>query len=458
MPEELAEGAESVELDKSVGDILEEVSVLIGFEELAEGARSVELDESVRDMLEEVSVLVEDKESTNVLVTLETLVSVELTEMRESELVGELAALVEESVRKLDVVALTLEGPVLDTLSVVDEMEVTADELKDDTPPPVELEINEVAEDGLELVEDIEDGLEEMIKELVMIEDWLSPELVEGSNVLEKVEPLSVLKIEVLGSAELDEPLSELEIALVDAGADEEVIVTVELIGEEIGPALDISELNMELVLGTTELELPVVVVLLVLEITELELLDGGKVLILDVAEFELLIAGVELEVILDIIELELPIIVELLALEMIELELLDGGEVLILDVAEFELLNGDVELEVILDIMELVLLAICDVLEINIVVEEACADDILEDGALLVLLDVELGIFEVVLDMLLDAELGVLEIPLELLLLDAVLLWRDVDNDIGVDLELEELAKEANIDDEMIVSFPSVA
>ena len=172
MPEELAEGAESVELDKSVGDTLEEVSVLIGFEELAEGARSVELDESVRDMLEEVSVLVgsselveetrsvelddsvtsvleeasvvgeaisveleesaevvseslvEDKESTNVLVTLETLVSVELTGMKESELVGELVALVEESVRKLDVVALTLEGPVLDTLSVVDEMEV----------------------------------------------------------------------------------------------------------------------------------------------------------------------------------------------------------------------------------------------------------------------------------------------------------------------------------------------
>ena len=155
--------------------------------------------------------------------------------------------------------------------------------------------------------------------------------------------------------------------------------------------------------------------------------------------------------------------------------ELLNEGEVLILDVAEFELLVivVGVELEMILDIMELVLLAICDVLDINVVVEEACADDILEDGALLLLvdeemgifevmldmlLDVELGIYEVVLDMLFDAELGVLEIPVELLLLDAVLLWRDVDNDIGVDPELDELAKEDNNDDEMIVSFPSVA
>ena len=372
-----------VELDKSVGDTLEEVSVLIRFKELAEGARSVKLNEPVRDMLEEVSVLVGSSE------------------------------LIEESVGKLDVVALALEGPVLDTLSVVDEMEVTAGELKDelaedDTPPSVELEINEVAEDGLELVEDIEDGLEEMIKELVIIEDWLSAELVEGSNVLEKVELLSVLKIEVLVSAELDEPLSELEVALVDAGADKEVIVTVELIGEEVGPALDISELNIELVIGTTELELAVIVALLILEMTELDLLAGGAVLILDVAKFELLVA--------------------------------------------------DVELEVILDIMELVLLAICDVLEMNVVVEEACADNVLEDGALGLLLDEELGIFEMMLDMLLDAELGVLEIPLELLLLDAVLLWRDVDNDIGVDLELEELAKEDNIDDEMIVSFPSVA
>ena len=372
-----------VELDKSVGDTLEEVSVLIRFKELAEGARSVKLNEPVRDMLEEVSVLVGSSE------------------------------LIEESVGKLDVVALALEGPVLDTLSVVDEMEVTAGELKDelaedDTPPSVELEINEVAEDGLELVEDIEDGLEEMIKELVIIEDWLSAELVEGSNVLEKVELLSVLKIEVLVSAELDEPLSELEVALVDAGADKEVIVTVELIGEEVGPALDISELNIELVIGTTELELSVIVELLILEMTELELLSGGEVLILDITEFKLLVVSVELEV--------------------------------------------------ILDIMELVLLAICDVLEMNVVVEEACADNVLEDGALGLLLDEELGIFEMMLDMLLDAELGVLEIPLELLLLDAVLLWRDVDNDIGVDLELEELAKEDNIDDEMIVSFPSVA
>ena len=85
--------------------------------------------------------------------------------------------------------------------------------------------------------------------------------------------------------------------------------------------------------------------------------------------------------------------------------------------------------------------------LEIDVMVEEACADDVLDE---------ELGIFEVLLDMLLDAELGVLEIPIELLLLDAVLLWRDVDNDIGVDVD--ELAKEDNIDDEMIVSFPSVA
>ena len=79
--------------------------------------------------------------------------------------------------------------------------------------------------------EDIEDGLEEMLKELVTLEDWLSAELVEGSNVLEEVEPLSVLKIEVLRSAKLDGPLLELELALIDTNADEGVLVAVELIG-----------------------------------------------------------------------------------------------------------------------------------------------------------------------------------------------------------------------------------
>ena len=70
-----------------------------------------------------------------------------------------------------------------------------------------------------------------MLKELVTLEDWLSAELVEGSNVLEEVEPLSVLKIEVLRSAKLDGPLLELELALIDTNADEGVLVAVELIG-----------------------------------------------------------------------------------------------------------------------------------------------------------------------------------------------------------------------------------
>ena len=280
-------------------------------EELAEEARSVELDKSVKDMLEEVSILVGSSE------------------------------LVEELVGELDVVALALEGPVFDTLSVVVEMEVTAGELKDelaedDTPLSVELEVNEVTEDGLELSEDIEDGLGEMLKELVTIEDWLSAELAEGSNVLDEV-----LKIEVLGSAEFDEPLSELE---VDTDADEEVLAAVELIEDEVGLTLDISELNIELVLDTTELGLPVIVELIVIEMTELKLLGEEEVLILDIAEFELLVAGVELDVILDIMELGLPIIVELIVLEMTELEMLDeGGE--LLDGGEEELLDGGEEL-----------------------------------------------------------------------------------------------------------------
>ena len=70
-----------------------------------------------------------------------------------------------------------------------------------------------------------------MLKELVTLEDWLSAELVEGSNVLEEVEPLSVLKIEVLRSAKLDGPLLELELAPIDTDADEGVLVAVELIG-----------------------------------------------------------------------------------------------------------------------------------------------------------------------------------------------------------------------------------
>ena len=47
--------------------------------------------------------------------------------------------------------------------------------------------------------------------------------------------------------------------------------------------------------LGTFELELPVIVELLVLGMTELELLDGGEVLILDITGFELLVVSVEL-------------------------------------------------------------------------------------------------------------------------------------------------------------------
>ena len=108
-----------------------------------------------------------------------------------------------EGAESVEVAALALGGPVIETLSVVDTMEVTVGELEDelaedDAPLPVELEINEVAEDGLDWSVDIDDGLEEILKELVAMKDWLSAELVEGSNVPEEVEPLSVLKIEVL--------------------------------------------------------------------------------------------------------------------------------------------------------------------------------------------------------------------------------------------------------------------
>ena len=103
--------------------------------------------------------------------------------------------------------------------------------------------------------------------------------------MLEELEPLSVLRIEllVLTNGEFDEPLSKLEVGLVDAGADEEIIVEVELLVAG-------GELDMELLLDIMELELPVV----------------GGALMLETTELALLVAVGELEVILDIMELEL--------------------------------------------------------------------------------------------------------------------------------------------------------
>ena len=493
--EELLEETRSDELGDAVMDMLEETSVL---EELIKETRSVELDESAEGVSER---LAEDEESTKVLVTLKIPESVELIEVEGFELIAELVGLTGESVGELDVVALALEGTVLEILSVVEDMEVAVGKFEDtlaedETPVSIELE---------------------------MVED------------AEEVEPLSMLNIEVGRSDELDESLPELEAELADIGADEGVLVAVELIIEVAGPApdadeealivvglitevaglaldaneevliavelivevelvvevaelaLDVAELDIELVLCIMEVELLVVAKLLVLETTELELLDVGKLLVLDTAEVELLVAGVELEVILDVMKVEVELVekgadeevlvtveliievagpaldvdvldtelvlcimevgllvfAELLVLETTELELLDVGKLLVLDIREAKLLVTGVELEVILDVKELETLATCDVLEILVALEEACVDDMLEDVAP---------------ELLLDAELGVLEIPGEFLLLDAVLLWRDVAKDIGVDRELDELPKEDNIADDKFVSFPSVA
>lgn len=142
-------------------DMLDEGFVLIGSEELVEETRLVELEESAEILFER---LVEDEESKRVLAALEIL--------EPEKLVGEVA-LVDRSVGELEVVAIMLEGLVLDTPFAVDERELTAGELKDvlaedEIPLSIELEIVddaevgltiEVREDGLELSGDVEDRL-----------------------------------------------------------------------------------------------------------------------------------------------------------------------------------------------------------------------------------------------------------------------------------------------------------
>ena len=187
--EELVEEARSVELEISIEEAVLEGSVLVGPIELVEESGSIEF-EVIKDTLEEGSVLVglgesaeavlerlgDDDESKGVLATLE---------IEESELIAEIVLLVETSVGGFDALAVALEVLVLDILSVIDEMEVTAGELDeilavDGVPLSMEFEIVEdvemmlevkVREDVLGLSGDVEAGLEEVLKRLVVIED-----------------------------------------------------------------------------------------------------------------------------------------------------------------------------------------------------------------------------------------------------------------------------------------------
>lgn len=175
------EEARFVEIDESIEDVTEEgLSVLVRPEGLAEEAGSVELVEErgcveLEESVEVVSErLVEDEESKGILATLEILEPVKLVGGEESELIVEIVALVDGSVGELEVVAIVLEGLVLDTLVTVDETGLTAGELKDmlaedELSLSIEIEVVddaevgltiEVREDGLELSGDVEDGLE----------------------------------------------------------------------------------------------------------------------------------------------------------------------------------------------------------------------------------------------------------------------------------------------------------
>lgn len=174
------EEARFVEIDESIEGVTEEgLSVLVRPEGLAEEAGSVELVEErgyveLEESAEVVSErLVEDEESKGILATLEILEPVKLVGDEESELIAEIVALVDGSVGELEVVAIVLEGLVLDTLATVDETGLTAGELKDmlaedEISLSIEIEVVddaevgltiEVREDGLELSGDVEDGL-----------------------------------------------------------------------------------------------------------------------------------------------------------------------------------------------------------------------------------------------------------------------------------------------------------
>ena len=157
----------------------EGLSVLVRDEGLAEEAGSVELVEErgcveLEESADVVSErLVEDEESKGILATLEILEPVKLVGDEESELIVEIVALVDGSLGELEVVAIVLEGLVLDTLATVDETGLTAGELKDmlaedEISLSIEIEVVddaevgltiEVREDGLELSGEVEDGL-----------------------------------------------------------------------------------------------------------------------------------------------------------------------------------------------------------------------------------------------------------------------------------------------------------
>lgn len=248
---------------------------------------------------------------------------------------------------------------------------------------------------------------------------------------------------------ELDEPVLNTEIELVVIGAEEDVLAAIEL-GKEAGLALNVELVDM--VKETDDVELDII-------------LEGTFVIELAVKLFDTLEETDDVELVTD--ETVLEMLVDgkvLVAGDETVLEILVDVE---LDIAESELLVGGILVE----------------LETLVVVEEACADDMLEIDELGlglpldVMLDVteadELGPpLEMMLDvtgvdelgLLLDVLLGVTEVDvelglLELLLLDAVLLWSEVVRDIGVDVELFELVDEDedDIDDDEVVSFPSV-
>lgn len=174
------EEARFVEIDESIEDVTEEgLPVLVRPEGLAEEAGSVELVEERRcveleESAEVVSgALVEDEESERILATLEILESVKVVGKEEYELIVEIEALVDGSVGEFEVVAIMLEGLVLETLATVDGTGLTAGELKDmlaedKIPLSIELEIVDdgeveltigVREVGLDLSGDVEDGL-----------------------------------------------------------------------------------------------------------------------------------------------------------------------------------------------------------------------------------------------------------------------------------------------------------
>ena len=175
----------SLELWRSLFEIvwkfvLEEEPILAESRERVKNGEYVGLDESTEAVLERLADDVEYKSGLGVLAIL---VSVELLEVEESELVAERVALVETLVGDLDVPAIALGVSVLDILSVFEDSELDTGELEgtlaeDEIPLSIELDIAEDAdvvvkgkrgEEGLELSEEIEDGLEVVLVSVIVI-------------------------------------------------------------------------------------------------------------------------------------------------------------------------------------------------------------------------------------------------------------------------------------------------